>query len=47
MIEVYMTVNEPQTIRDEYPRVTNILDADNNQTSARLDDVISQETIST
>jgi hypothetical protein len=40
LIEVYLSANEPQTLRDEYSRATKILDADYKQTSARLDDVI-------
>jgi hypothetical protein len=35
--EVYMSVNEPQTLRDEYSRATKILDANNK--SGILDDV--------
>jgi small-conductance mechanosensitive channel len=35
-----MSANEPQTLRDEYSRATNILDAECNQVSASLDDVI-------
>jgi hypothetical protein len=38
MIEVYMSTNEPQTLRDEYSRATKILDAE--YKPARLDDVI-------
>jgi hypothetical protein len=38
LIEVYMSANEPQTLRDEYSRATNILDAEYNKAS--LDDVI-------
>jgi hypothetical protein len=40
LIEVYMIVNEPQTLRDEYSRATKILDAEYKQISASLDDVI-------
>jgi hypothetical protein len=35
-----MSVNGPQTLRDEYSRATKILDAEYKQTSASLDDVI-------
>jgi hypothetical protein len=35
-----MIANEPQTLRDEYSRATKILDAECNQVSASLDDVI-------
>jgi hypothetical protein len=38
LIEVYMSANEPQTLRDEYYRATNILDAEYN--AASLDDFI-------
>jgi hypothetical protein len=38
LIEVYMSVNEPQTLRDEYSRATKILDAE--YKPASLDDVI-------
>jgi hypothetical protein len=38
MIEVYMIANEPQTLRDEYSRATEILDAE--YEPASLDDVI-------
>jgi hypothetical protein len=38
LIEVYMSVNEPQTLRDEYSRATKILDAEYKQAS--LDDAI-------
>jgi hypothetical protein len=38
LIEVNMNVNEPQTLRDEYSRANNILDAE--YKPARLDDVI-------
>jgi hypothetical protein len=37
-IEVYMSANEPQTLRDEYSRATRILHAE--YKPARLDDVI-------
>jgi hypothetical protein len=37
---VYITANEPQTVRNEYSRATKILDAEYEQTSASLDDVI-------
>jgi hypothetical protein len=37
-IEVYMSVNEPQKLRDEYSRATKILDAE--YKTASLDDVI-------
>jgi hypothetical protein len=40
LIEVYMSTNEPQTLRDEYSRATKILDAEYKQGSASLDDVI-------
>jgi hypothetical protein len=36
LIEVYMSVNEPQTLRDEYSRSTKILDAEHKQVSAKL-----------
>jgi hypothetical protein len=35
-----MSANEPQTFRGEYSRATKIIDAEYNQTSASLDDVI-------
>jgi hypothetical protein len=38
LIEVYMSANEPQTLRDEYSRATKILDAEYKPES--LDDVI-------
>jgi hypothetical protein len=38
LIEVYMSANEPQTLRNEYYRVTKILDAEYMPSS--LDDVI-------
>jgi hypothetical protein len=38
LIEVYMSANEPQTLRDEYSRNTKILDAE--YKPASLDDVI-------
>jgi hypothetical protein len=38
LIEVYMSANEPQTLRYEYSRATKILDAD--YKPASLDDVI-------
>jgi hypothetical protein len=40
LIEVYMSANEPQTLRDEYSGATKILDAEYKQVSANLDDVI-------
>jgi hypothetical protein len=40
LIEVFMSANEPQTLRDEYSRVNKILDAEYKQGSASLDDVI-------
>jgi hypothetical protein len=40
LIELYMSTNEPQTLRDEYYRATTILDAEYNQVFASLDDVI-------
>jgi hypothetical protein len=40
LIEVYMSANEPQTLRDEYSQATKILDAEYKQGSANLDDVI-------
>jgi hypothetical protein len=38
LIEVHMNANQPQTLRDEHSRATNILDAEYNKAS--LDDVI-------
>jgi hypothetical protein len=38
LIEVYMNVNEPQTLGDEYSQATKILDAEYKPTS--LDDII-------
>jgi cupin superfamily acireductone dioxygenase involved in methionine salvage len=38
LIEVYMSANEPQTLRDEYSQATKILDAE--YKPERLDDVI-------
>jgi hypothetical protein len=38
MIEVYMSANEPQTLRDEYYQASKILDAEYKPSS--LDDVI-------
>jgi hypothetical protein len=38
LIEVYMTANEPQTLRNEYSRATKTLDAE--YMPASLDDVI-------
>jgi hypothetical protein len=38
LVAVYMTTNEPQTLRDEYSRVIKILDAENKPVS--LDDII-------
>jgi hypothetical protein len=38
LIEVYMSANEPQTLRDEYSQATKILDAE--YKPASLDDVI-------
>jgi hypothetical protein len=35
-----MSANQPQTLRDEYSRATNILDAEYKNTHASLDDVI-------
>jgi hypothetical protein len=40
LIELYMSANEPQTLRHEYPRATKILDAEYKQTSTNLDVVI-------
>jgi hypothetical protein len=40
LIEVYMTANEPQTLRDEYSRATKILDAEYKHVPTSLDDVI-------
>jgi hypothetical protein len=40
LIEVSFSINDPQTLRDEYSQSTRILDAENKQASARLDDVI-------
>jgi hypothetical protein len=40
LIEVYMSANELQTLRDEYSQATKILDAEYRQASASLDDVI-------
>jgi hypothetical protein len=37
---VYVSANEPQTLRDEYSQATKILDAEYKQTSSRFDDVI-------
>jgi hypothetical protein len=31
LIEVYMSANKPQTLRDEYSRANKILDSDYNQ----------------
>jgi hypothetical protein len=38
LIKVYMSANEPQTLRDEYSQATEILDAE--YKPASLDDVI-------
>jgi hypothetical protein len=38
LIEIYMSANEPQTLRNEYSRATKILDAE--YKPASLDDVI-------
>jgi hypothetical protein len=38
LIEVYMSANEPQTLRDEYSRATKVLDPE--YKPARLDDII-------
>jgi hypothetical protein len=38
LIEVHMSANEPQTLRDEYSRATKILDSE--YEPASLDDVI-------
>jgi hypothetical protein len=40
LIEVYMSANEAQTLRDEYSQATKILDAEDKQISASLHDVI-------
>jgi hypothetical protein len=40
LIEVYISANEPQTLRNEYSRATKILDAEYKQSSASLDDDI-------
>jgi hypothetical protein len=40
LIEVYMSANEPQTLRDEYSRATKVLDTSCKQLSVSLDDVI-------
>jgi hypothetical protein len=40
LIKVYMSANEPQTLRDEYSQATKILDAEYKHTHASLDDVI-------
>jgi hypothetical protein len=40
LIEVYMSANEPQTLRYEYSGATKILDADYKPKPASLDDVI-------
>jgi hypothetical protein len=37
---VYMSANEPQTLKDEYSQATKILDAEYKKVSASLDDVI-------
>jgi hypothetical protein len=37
-----LSTNEPQTIKDEYFWATKILDADDNQISASLDDAINK-----
>jgi hypothetical protein len=40
LIEVYMSANEPQTLRDEYSWATKSLDAEYKHILASLDDVI-------
>jgi hypothetical protein len=40
LIEVHMSANEPQTLRDEYSRATKFLDVEHKQSSANLDNVI-------
>jgi hypothetical protein len=40
LIELYVSANDPQMLRDEYSRDTNILDADYEQVTATLGDVI-------
>jgi hypothetical protein len=40
LIKVYMSADEPQTLRDEYSRATKILDAEDKQISASLDEII-------
>jgi hypothetical protein len=40
LIEVYMSANEPQMLRDEYSRATKILDTEYRHTPESLDDVI-------
>jgi hypothetical protein len=40
LIEVYMSANKPQMLRDEYSRATKILEADYKHVPEGLDDVI-------
>jgi hypothetical protein len=40
LINVYISANEPETLRDEYSRATKILDAEYKQSSSSLDYVI-------
>jgi hypothetical protein len=40
LIEIYLSANEPQKLRDEYSQATKILDAEYKQTPVNLDDVI-------
>jgi hypothetical protein len=40
LIEVYLSINEKQTKRDEYSRATKILNFEYKHTSASLDNVI-------
>jgi hypothetical protein len=40
LIKVYMSANEPQTLKNEYSRATKILDAEYKPANVCLDDVI-------
>jgi hypothetical protein len=40
LIEINMSANEPQTLRDEYSRATKFLDVKHKQSSPSLDNVI-------
>jgi hypothetical protein len=40
LIEVYMSANQPQTVRNQYSQATKILVAEYKQTPESLDDVI-------